>query len=337
MRVKLAAITLITVAILSACGLGGPQATPTAAFTHTPTPRPTFTPTPVLPLAVLVLPANMDKTLSGQYQKVVYDLAQGSGMHFQVQNSLSAKTLPPGLKIVVALPPDPGIAALAAAEPKVQFLAVNIPGVNAGGNISTVGAGSSVDIPAFVAGYTAAMITDDYHIGMIYPQNNQNALNALAAFANGMAFYCGLCRPFYYLPYAYPQSIPIPTTEDPKNYGGYANYLISQRLVNTLYIYPDLEVQSFMDYLGTTGVQIIGVTTPNPKPAGWVMTISSDDLKAIQNAWPNLVSGHGGTSLQSPLGLLDVDSSTLTPGKQRLVQQTLDDLQAGRIATGVSP
>lgn len=336
MRVKLASVIFFIGIILSACGLGS-QATPTASPPNTPTPRPTYTPTPVQPLAVLVMPANIDKAVSDQYQKVVYDLAQKSGMHFQVRNSLKPTDLPPGLKIVVALPPDPGIAALATAAPQVQFLAVNISGVTAGGNISTLAGASSVDITAFVAGYTAAMITDDYHIGMVYPQDSQDALKALAAFTNGMVFYCGLCRPFYYLPYAFPQAIPIPSTEDPKNYGGYANYLITQRKVNTLYIYPDLVTQQLMDYLGTTGVQIIGVATPNPKPAGWVMTITSDSMKAIQNAWPNLIAGQGGITVQSPLGLSDIDPTILTPGKQRLVQQTLDDLQAGRIATGVGP
>ncbi len=336
MRPKLAAIVFVTAAILSACGLGA-QATPTAATPPTPTSRPTLTPTPVQPLTVLVLPANMDKASSNQYQKVVYELAQKSGMHSQVLNSLAPGALPPGLKAAIVLPPDPGIAALAAAAPQVQFLAVDIPGVAAGGNISTLAGANSVDVSAFMAGYTAAMISDDYHIGMVYPQNNQDALRALSAFTNGMVFYCGLCRPFYYLPYTFPQTISIPTTEDPKNYGGYANYLISQRKVDTLYIFPSLVSQQLMDFLSTIGVQIIGIQTPNPKPSGWVMTITSDNFKAIQNAWPNLISGQGGTAIQSPLGLSDVDPSILTPGKQRLVQQTLDDLQAGRIATGVGP
>ncbi|MGZ6347014.1 MAG: hypothetical protein ACXWNC_05550 [Anaerolineales bacterium] len=336
MRVKLASLIFIFTVFLSACGLGS-QGTPTAVPTKTPTPRPTFTPTPVLPLAVLILPSSIDKASSDQYQKVVYELAQKSGMHFQVRNTLTPASLPPGLKIVVALPPDPGIATLAAAAPQVQFLAVNIPGVTANGNISVLAGASSVDIPAFLAGYTAAMVTDDYHIGMVYPQDNPDALKALTAFTNGMVYYCGLCRPFYYLPYTFPQSIPIPKTEDPKNFGGYANYLITQRKVDTLYIYPDLVSQQFMDYIGTTGVQIIGISTPSPKPGGWVMTITSDEIKAIQNAWPNLVAGQGGANVQSPLGLSDIDPTILTPGKQRLVQLALDDLQAGRIATGVGP
>jgi hypothetical protein len=65
------------------------------------------------------------------------------------------------------------------------------------------------------------------------------------------------------------------------------------------------------------------------------MGIQSDALKAIQTAWPELVAGRGGQSIPSPLGLANVDPLFLTPGKQRLVQQVLDDLQAGRIATGV--
>jgi hypothetical protein len=64
------------------------------------------------------------------------------------------------------------------------------------------------------------------------------------------------------------------------------------------------------------------------------MTIQPDVLKAIQNAWPQLVSGQGGITVQSPLGLADIDPGLLSPGKQRLVEDTLNELQAGRISTG---
>ena len=57
----------------------------------------------------------MDKATSDLYQKTVYDLTQQSGMHFQVLNTLAPKDMPAGVKVVIALPPDPGIAALAAA------------------------------------------------------------------------------------------------------------------------------------------------------------------------------------------------------------------------------
>ena len=344
MRAKFFLFILLIATLLSACGSGtGVAGTSTPVPTSTITPPPVQSPTAAVPLAILIVPASMDKATSDLYQKTVYDLTQQSGMHFQVLNTLAPKDMPAGVKVVVALPPDPGIAALAAAAPHAQFLAVDIPNITAGGNISVLGANTSVDVPAFLAGYTAAMITNDYQIGMILPQNNPNAQKAMTAFKNGMIFYCGLCRPFAYpnfcitnsLLYCYPQVVQIPSSEDPSRYGGYANTLINTYNVSTIYVYPDLAVKSFMDYLGTLGVDLIGLSTPNLKPAGWVMTIRSDEIKAIQNAWPDLMAGKGGETVPSPLGISDVNTANLSPGRVRLAQQTLDDLTAGRIETGV--
>jgi hypothetical protein len=277
----------------------------------------------------------MDKATSDTYQKIVYDLTQQSKMRFQVRNTLTPADLEPGLKVVIALPPDPGIVALAAAAPKVQFLAVDIPGITPAGNISTLASNTQVDIPAFIAGYTAAMISDDYHTGLIIPKDNTDGQKAVAAFTNGMAYYCGLCRPYYYLPYGFPQYAEIPATESKSNYDAYADLLIIQHKVYTVYLYPDIAIQELTDYLGTTGTQVIGTSLPNPKPSGWVMTIRSDETKAIQTAWPYLIAGQGGQAVPSPLGLFDVDPTLLSPGKLRLVQQTLDDLLSGKLDTGV--
>ena len=342
MRAKFILLILLIATLLSACGSGTATGTSTPVPTSTSTPPPVQSPTPVVPLAILIAPSSLDKTTSDLYQKTVYDLTQQSGMHFQVLNTLAPKDMPPGVKVVVAVPPDPGIAALAAAAPHTQFLAVDIPNITAGGNISVLGANNSVDVPAFLAGYTAAMITNDYQIGIMLPQNNADAQKALAAFKNGMIFYCGLCRPFAYpgfcitnvLSYCYPQVVQIPSSEDPSRYGGYANSLINTYNVNTIYVYPDLAVKSLMDYLGTLGVNLIGLSTPNPVPAGWVMTIRSDEIKAIQNAWPDLIAGKGGKNVPSPLGIWDVNPANLSPGRERLVQQTLDELTAGQIAIG---
>jgi hypothetical protein len=327
-------LIILLASILSACGLGNK---PTAIPTETPIPAPTLVPTPALPLVILVIPPDLDKETSDAYQKEVYDLAGQSGMRFQVRNSLTTADLEPGLKIVVALPPDPGIAALAAAAPQVQFLAIGIPGISAGGNISALASGSQTDIPAFVAGYTAAMISDDYHFGMLLPKDNAAAQSAATAFANGAAYYCGLCTPFFIANNSFPVFLTIPAEELKGNYLGYVNTLISQYRADTIYLYPDIEIKELTDSLGTTGGQFIGAVLPNPRPGGWVMTIRPDEVKAISNAWPNLLAAQGGQNVQSPLGLADVDTGILGPGKQRLVQEVLDGLLAGRIATGTNP
>jgi hypothetical protein len=253
-------------------------------------------------------------------------------MRFQVLNTLSPADLEPGLQIVIALAPDPGILALAAAAPNVQFLAINIPEITPAGNISVLGGNSQSDIAAFLAGYTAALITDDYRIGMMMPRDNADAIRAFNAYSSGMTFYCGTCRPFYYLPWSFPQYIDIPADEDVNNYDAYSDILMMQYKVRTIYLYPDIATQDLMTYIGTTGVLMIGAKAPEQLPAGWVMTIQPDVVKAIQNAWPQLISGQGGVTVQSPLGLSDIDPSLLSPGKQRLVEQMLQDLQSGYVS-----
>ena len=105
--------------------------------------------------------------------------------------------------------------------------------------------------------------------------------------------------------------------------------------MDTIYVYPELATSDLMTYIGTTGALSMGVTSPNPRPAGWIMTLQPDILKAIQTAWPDLVAGQGGVNVRSPLGLSDIDSTLLTEGKQRLVERVLEDLLEGRISTGV--
>ena len=332
MRLKFSFLFILVALLLNACGQKATEVVPTLIPTNTPIPLPTFTPTPSTPLAILVVPADMEAAVSSLYQTTVYDLAQQSGFRFQVRNSLIPSDLAdPTLKVVIVLPPDPGVIALAPSASQAQFLAVNIPNVSPGGNVSVLSPNTQVEFPAFLAGYTAAMLIDDYRIGMIVPKDNPDAQRALKAFQDGMVFYCGLCRPFYYLDWTFPQSIDVPADEKEDRYGAYANYLAVDRKVEAIYVYPDLAKPDFLTYIGTIGALQIGVTTPSPMPAGWVMTIQPDVIKAVQLAWPNLVAGQGGAAVQSPLGLTDVDPALLSPGRQRLVQQTLDDLLAGRI------
>ena len=346
MRRRFVTLLFMLAILVSACGSNEPSVTATPLPSETPIIPPALTSTPIVPLAILILPADLDPEASNLYQKTVYDLAQASGMRFQVRNSMTPEELAePGLQIVVAFPPDPGIAALAAAAPNVQFLAIKIPGVSAAGNVSALGDNSQTDITAFLAGYTAAMITDEYHIGMMMPKDDPDAQRAAAAFRNGMIYYCGLCRVIFFpafclvenLQSCYPQYIDIPSDEDPARYGPYADYLILQRDVDTIFVHPGVAEPDLLTYIGTTGVSLIGTFLPEERPGGWVMTIQPDVIKAIQNAWPQLMAGEGGLSVQSPLGLSDIDPTLLPPGKQRLVQETLDNLQNGLIFTGSTP
>lgn len=331
MRLKTVLLILISVLLLSACGRKATE-TPGLPPTETATPAPTLTPTPSNSLAILVLPADMEKETSDLYQKTVYDLATEAGYRFQVRNTLStADVADSTLKVVIALPPDPGMAALAAAAPQAQFLAINIPDLTAGGNLSVLSNTNDSEKSAFLAGYTAALLTEDYRIGMIIPKDNPQAQRELQAFTNGMSYYCGMCRPFHLSDWNFPQYVEIPAEEKKDVYGAYADYLIQQRKVETIYVQREVVTADLLTYIGTTGVMSIADSSPSPRPAYFVMAMQPDVIHAIQTAWPNLISGQGGVNVQSPLGLTDVDPVLLTPGKQRLVEQVLQDLVDGGI------
>lgn len=333
MRFRLIILLVVFGLLVGACGTGETLAAePSPIPTDTPVPTPALTATPTVPLAILVLPAEMDSETSELYQKTVYDLAQASGMRFQVRNALTPADLEPGLKIVVVLLNDPGISALVPAAPGVQFLAIQIPDIAPGGNVSVLGDNSQFETAAFLAGYTAAMLSDDYRIGMLMPKDSDNAIRSLNAFANGRKFFCGLCRPYFFLPWDFPQYLEISADEDVDNYDAYADILILQYKVRTILVHPDIQTQDLVDYIGTTGTLMIGMISPEQRPAGWVMTIQPDPIKAIQSAWPQLAAGQGGITVQSPLGLDDTDPGILSPGKQLDVQEVLDKLQAGLIA-----
>jgi hypothetical protein len=319
--------------LVTACGnRAEPPATAVPLATDTAVPVPVVTPTVGTPLAILVVPPDLDPDTSNLYQKTVYDLTQQAGYRFQVLNSMTTADLDSALKVVIAVSADPGIAQLAAAAPQAQFLAINIPEITPGGNVSVLANSVQTDMAAFLAGYTAAMTTEDYRIGMMMPKDNAQAIAALNAYAKGMTYYCGTCQPVYFYNWKYPQYIEIPSTEDVNNYDAYADILMSQYKVNNIFLYPDIYTQDLATYIGTTGTSMIGTISPEQRPAGWMMTIQPDVVKAIQNAWPQLTSGQGGLTVQSPLGLADVDPTLLSEGKQRLVEETLQKLQAGQIA-----
>jgi len=331
-------LILLTTTLLAGCSLGkADQPVPTPLPTGTPMPTATLTPTPEIPLTILLLPADMDQELSNLYQTVVYGLAQTAGYRFQVRNTLSVAdlALEPALKVVIVLPPDPGLTELAAAAPQAQFLAVNIPGLTAAGNLSVLADTTRPDITAFLAGYIAAMITEDYHAGIMLPKDDPASPVMVTAYNNGVEYFCGLCNPWAGPFYDYPLVVEIPADAPQSEYGAYADYLINY-MVETMYVHPSLATPELLTYLSSSGVLVIGNSTPQKKMGNWVATIQPDVVHAIQTAWPDLVAGNGGLNVPSPLVLADVNPEFLTPGKQKMAEQVLSDLQAGYIDTGVN-
>jgi hypothetical protein len=332
---------ILALILLTACA-------PPTSTTPTPeSPRATPLPTatailPSSPLAILVLPSEMAQAESDQYQTLVYDLAQANGMRFQVRNVLTPADVAyegPALKVVVALPPDPGLDAMAAAAPGVQFLAVGFSGSAAAPNLSSVGgAGLPVDQQAFLAGYIAGMVSPEWKTGILYQKETAGGEAARDAFSNGFYFYCGTCRnPYFSGPVGvYPILVGIPTDAPESDYAGYATLLV-QNIVRVAYVYPGIATPDLLSYMAQRGMLLIGQTLPGEDiRSNWIASIQPDLTAAIKRIFPELAAGQGGQVAATPLLLTDVNPDLLSAAKLRLVQEVLDGLQVGTIGTGVN-
>jgi hypothetical protein len=341
MRIKFAALVLMF--FLAGCANSGSN-TPTdlAPTDLPPTEAPTemATTTPGTPLAILVIPVDMPQEQSNLYQTTLSELAQASGMRFQVRNSLTSVEidLETNLKVVVAFPPDPGLAELAIGAPQVQFLGVTIPGLSASANLSLVGAeGTPIENQAFMAGYISALLSPDYRVGIITQKDTPEGILAYDAFLNGMVFYCGLCLPKFAPFYDYPVHSEVPNDTPEDEYRFFALPLKNYN-VEFAYVFPGVATDDLFDTMSQYGLNIISQVRPNERlTANWVVSLQPNVIPAIQDLWSDLVDGQGGQNLPLPLYLADVNPELLSEGKQMDVQEILDRLQRGEISTGINP
>lgn len=329
---------LLVPTLLASCVLPG-----SVSETPTPSPAPTVSPTPAPPLVILVLPTDLPQPEYDRYQTLVYDMAQEAGMRFQVRNTLTVDELRdelPALKIVVALPPDPGLAALTAAAPAVQFLAIGVPGLPAAANLSTVGSsGLPVDQQAFLAGYIVALLAPEWRVGILTRRDTLGGEAARTAFTNGFRFYCGKCwNSNFTMPiYDYPIVVRIPEEAQEGEYTGYARVLLDY-WARAAFVYPEVATPEVLAYMAQNGLLLVGQELPGEdvRPY-WIASIQPDMIAAVRGVFPDLVAGQGGQVVPTPLFLTEVNPNLLTDAKLRLAQEILAGLQNGTIGTGVTP
>lgn len=335
-------MVLISSLLLAACSLL-PAKTPPADLTATaialtPTAIPA-TPTPLPPLAILIVPDGADQVLADELEQEMKLLAEAGGMRFQVRPSLSGGDLTPDMKIVTALPPDPGLATLAQSAPDTQFIGVGIEGLNAGGNLSVIHARAydGEDL-AFIAGYIAGVITPDWRAGILLPADQANSALLLQAFSNGLRFWCGLCQPLYAPFIVYPQSAQINNPSDPVATLSTVDTLTNLG-VTTIYIPSEVTTTALLEYIGQKQVRMIGTGTPPSSITNlWVVSLrSSDPIDSFSTLWDQVASGNGGVEIEIPLELAETGAGLLDAARQRVVNEMLVELSSGLIDPRLVP
>ena len=289
-------------------------------------------------LVVLLSPDVSENEHLASLKSTLGKFAEQDGFRFETRNDLLEMDLENDVWLVVVVSPDPGVLNLASANPEVQFLGVGIPNLQASQNVSVIGAGGDrPDQQGFLAGYLAAVVTQDWRVGAITSLEAAEGRASRNGFKNGVIFYCGLCRPAYPPFYQYPAFAELAATENAVDQQAAVELMVSNG-VKSVYVSPDVENQTLLEVLANANVNIIGRTTPSEELKDhWVASIRVDDVAAIQQIWPRLVNGEQGIQLEAPLVLTDQNITNFSTGRQRLVEKLLVDMLLGFIDTGVDP
>jgi hypothetical protein len=341
------AILLLSIWLLSACSSTTPGLTPTQTGlpiqeTNAPPTETAIEPaqesTPIITQSkvVFVSAQDADPVLSQQVSTTLSELAETEGLEFEQRTTFSPQEATAEIKLLAAIPPDPGLTPLADSAPATQFLGIAIPGLEPAANLTVIDSRqTSPDIAGFLAGYLAAVASPDWRVGVISTSDNPQGIAQRKGFLNGAVFFCGLCRQIYPPFITYPMYVEAPQNSSPQEWLSLADSLINSA-VNTAYIPPGVGDESLLEYLAEAEVNIISSTSPPPGfKDRWIAIISADYPSVIRSAWPDLMDGQGGAVLPAPLTFSDPNYNLFSPGRQHLVEKMLADLTAGYIDTGV--
>lgn len=346
---RLAIIFFTACLFLAACGSTQAGSTPTdfastADLEETqmlsPTAKETSAPTKTAePPRVLLVAANQPgMTQHAELEATLEELATKAGLEFETSPVLTPADLTPGLKLVVVLPPDPGLAGLAAEAPDTQFLAIGIPGLAPGANLSLISPGGfPADQMGFLAGYMAAVVTPEWRVGMVGVSDTEQGVQTRQGFLNGVVFFCGLCQQTYTPFYTYPMYVELPVAASQTEWQAAADVLVD-KAVRTAFIAPGAGDDELLAYLAEAGVQLIGTSSPPPDAQDqWIASITPDVIPTLIIMWPDLLAGKGGLSQPASLTISEINPELFSPGRQRLVEEMVDNLASGVIHTALQP
>jgi hypothetical protein len=348
---RLLVMVILFVLLLSACSPGEPVLsvpsepeplpTETAAETEIPASIPTPSPTSErLPSIVYLLaPPESDPLQVEEVQPVLEELTSRVGYRLEITNSLSTEQITSQVRLVVVLPPDPGLEALAASAGETMFFAIGIPGLEELPNlISTFPEPGGVELQGFMGGVIAAMVTPDWRIGSISVSDTSEGLKAREGFINGALYFCGTCRQIY-PPFfdsqnqliQYPLSVELPSTASGSEWQAAAEYLI-ERGVESIYVYPDAGGEELLSYLADAGKNILsGIDPPDGIQEYWIASIYSNHSSSWQAILEMTLLGQQVPQHPGVLKIENVNPDLFSPGRQKLAQSIMEDLLAGYI------
>ena len=204
-------------------------------------------------------------------------------------------------------------------------------------NLATIGVeNNQPDHQGFIAGYLAALVTDDWRVGVLASSDTAAGLAERTGFLTGATYYCGLCNPAYPPYNDYPLYAEAPAGSSTTAWQVAADLLIEQG-VQTIFLAPGVGDPALVDYLVQSGVAIIGTgAPPENAQANWVASVQPDYAVVLEEVASRAVSETVSGDFPAEYRVTYINAGRFSPGRQMNLEKMLDDLIGGLIDTGVN-
>lgn len=288
---------------------------------------------PELPLPADLLlwaPSGSDAAIVSKNDAGLQEYANSHGLRYLKVDHLSSSQLSPDVKVVVSLAPAAQTELMAASAAQVQFLSL-LPLQSSAQNLFYSGAGmpATLEQQAFMAGYTLALVTNDYRVGVLVQAGDAQGKLTRDAFTTGAQFYCGLCNSRVAPVTFYPKVAEMATAAD---WQPAVDELLAG-WVTSIYIQPELSSEALVNYLISKNILLIGVQgqaglsdSPN-----WVAVLASAGEQDLIPALDALMANRTPPAAGTGLSLTNVNDAYLSLGRLRFIEATRLQLLEGML------
>ncbi len=342
-KLLLPLILSLLLVFLSACN-NQTQPSPTVEATQppfvetpmipTPTESPTATPVVMLDADILLwAPESADQALSGQLSNELGAYADANGRSFALTTTLSSAQLNPSVRVVVSLASPSEVESLASVLSQVQFLALNAPNLTPTENLSTVvTAEASRDQMSFLAGYTLALGTPDFRVGVLSQAGTPEGQTTREAFVTGARFHCGLCNARFAPVEYYPFTAEITDPANPADWQAAADVLLAKS-VTGIFVQPEISTPELMAYLNAKNITLIAVEgQPNLEVVQKLLGVLSGGID-LEPALGQLLLGDSVGVVKAGIELTQINRDLFSDGRVILFERIKQDLLDGYIKT----
>lgn len=329
---RLFSIGLISELFLVGCGslpipALNPSPTPTETATITPSPVPTAI--PEIGKVVLIAPPDVLPEEVMRVVEAIRPAVSEAGYAVETVGQIPEGSLGPNRVAAIFLSIPGNLVDIIAANPQTQIVVISNVDLQTGPTLTVLR--ERPEYQAFMAGYTAVLASPGWRAAGLIPDDG-GEVNILAnAFMSGGRYFCGRCGTST-PPFApYPLTETAPRGSSSMEWQAAVTNILPAGL-ETVYFSKEAQSTELLQNMLSQNIRLLGTSYPGDAfKDRWVATISMDIYSTLAEVLPGILKGQGGRIIPVGVNIRDINETYLSIGKQRLIEETNEELTAGRL------